>query len=422
MTAAAKIFCSRMRGLNSSFLIARIFLVGVVFLQAGCAGYTSRAIVDPTVAATRLRNGGEIKAEVDALALPLIRSQNIHDVAIGVLTPDGQPHFFNYSIATNDVPGSNTLFQIGSLTKVFVAGLLTILVDEGRLSYDDTVRSILPPDVKVSPELGDVTLGELADHTSGLPREPHTFQQLRFVVAFVFGGINPYQFITKDYLYDYIAAHRVPPKAERKYNYSNLGYGLLAHLIEIKTRRSLPDLIREKICRPLNLRDTVFVLSPEQRTRVQQGHAGDEPRFWPRNVKMNAWDMGEIMRASGEMYSTTADLMTFAKSNLGLLGSPLDPLLARNEQVQVRAPGEDITYGWMINHYPEWGANIQYMNGVMAGFSSYLGLETDKKLAVVVLYSNFNWQDKIGHNLLLRLANSEIQSAPATNSPAVTSY
>jgi CubicO group peptidase (beta-lactamase class C family) len=421
MTAAAKNFRRRMRELNSPFLRAIIFFIGIILLQTGCAGYTSRSIVDPTIAATRLHNGGEIKTEVDALALPLIRSQNIHDVAIGVLTPDGQPHFFNYSIATN-APGSNTLFQIGSLTKVFVAGLLTILVDEGKLSYDDTVRSILPPDVKITPELGAVTLGELADHTSGLPREPHTFQQLRFVVAFVFGGINPYQFITKDYLYDYIATHHVPPKAERKYNYSNLGYGLLAHLIEIKTGRSLPDLIQEKICGPLNLHDTVFFLSPEQRTRLQQGHAGDEPRFWPRNVKMNAWDMGEIMRASGEMYSTTSDLLTFAKSNLGLLGSPLDPLLAKNDQVQVRAPGEDITYGWMINRYPEWGANIQYMNGIMAGYSSYIGLETDKKLAVVVLYSNFNWQDKVGHNLLLRLANSKIQSAPATNSPVVASH
>jgi CubicO group peptidase (beta-lactamase class C family) len=405
-----------------NFPILSAILIFLAALGTGCAGYTSRSTVDPTAAAARLHNGGELKTEVDALARPLIVSENVHDMAVGILTPDGQPHFFNYSVTTNNLPGTNTLFQIGSITKVFVASLLIILEHEGKLKYTDTVRSILPPDVKVSPDMADVTLGELADHTSGLPREPHTFQQLRFVVAFVFGGINPYQFIDKDYIDHLIATHGLPPKAERKYNYSNLGYGLLAYLIEVKTGRPLPDLIEEKICVPLHLRDTVFVLTPEQRTRLQQGHAGDEPRFWPRNVKMNAWDMGEIMRASGEMYSTTADLIAFAKSNLGLLGSPLDPLLAENEQVQVRAPGEDITYGWMINRYPEWGANIQYMNGIMAGYSSYIGLETDKKLAVVVLYSNFNWKDKIGHNLLLRLANSKIQPAPATNSPAVTSH
>jgi hypothetical protein len=62
------------------------------------------------------------------------------------------------------------------------------------------------------------------------------------------------------------------------------------------------------------------------------------------------------------------------------------------------------------------------MNGIMAGYSSYIGLETDKKFAVVVLYSNFNWQDKIGHNLLLRLANSKIQSATATNLPVAPSH
>jgi CubicO group peptidase (beta-lactamase class C family) len=324
-------------------------------------------------------------------------------------------HFFNYSVSPSQTPTPDTIFQIGSITKVFVASLLAILVQEGRLSYDDTVRDILPPDIKVSSDMGAVTLGELAAHTSGLPREPHTFQQFRFAVAFVFGGINPYQFITKDYLYKYIATHRLPAESKGKYNYSNLGYGLLAHLIEVKTGRSLPDLIQEKICAPLNLRDTVFVLSPEQRKRLQQGHAGDEPRFWPRNVKMSDWDMGEIMRASGEIYSTPRDLLAFAKANLGLLGSTLDAVIAQDERVIVRAPGEDITYGWMINRYPQWDANIMYMNGIMAGYSSYIGLEADKKIAVVVLYSNFNWQDKIGHNLVLRLANADLPVLTKSN-------
>jgi CubicO group peptidase (beta-lactamase class C family) len=412
MIAAGTYFLNWILNQKPPFLFGLVCLLGAALLQTGCNGYTSRQVLDPAAAVTRLQGGEKIKAEVDRLARPLIASREDHDLAVGVLTPDGVVHYFGYSVSRP--PGPDTIFQIGSVTKVFVASLLVILVQEGELNYDDTVRSILPSSVKVSPGVGAVTLRELVTHTSGLPREPHTIRQLYHVVNFVFGGENPYDFITKDYLYKYISTYRVEPKAERGYCYSNLGYGLLAKLIEVKTGRSLPDLIEEKICRPLGLRDTGFTLTPEQRKRLEQGHAGDEPRFFPRNHPMPDWDMGEIMRASGGMYSTVNDLMTFAKSNLGMLGNSLDPVFARTRQVAIRTPDEDITLGcWMIDHYPDWGTSITFMNGILSGYSSYLGMDTEKKIAVVVLSSNFNWKDKVGQNLLLRLASARGTNAPA---------
>jgi len=408
----ATTLCNWMRNQNPSFPFAAACLLGAVFLQTGCNGYTSRQVLDPTVAVARLRAGEDMKNEVDRLAQPLIVSHEDHDLAVGVLTSNGVVQCYGYS--ASQPPGPDTLFQIGSVTKVFVASLLVILVQEGQLHYDDTVRSILPPGVKVSPDVGAVTLRELATHMSGLPREPHNLKQLQHIVDFVFAGRNPYDFITRDYLYKYIGSERLKPKAERVYCYSNLGYGLLANLIEVKTGRSLPDLIQEKICGPLNLRDTVFALTVEQRKRLQQGHAGDEPRFFPRNRPMPDWDMGKIMRASGGMYSTVHDLMAFAKSNLGMSGGSLDPVWAETQQVAIHTPDEDITPGWMIDRYPDWGTSITFMNGILSGYSAYLGMDTDKKIAVVVLSSNFNWQDKVGQNLLLRLA-----AAQETNSPAM---
>src|SRR5665213_1325362 len=256
MITATTFFKDRMKNLNLSFPLAAACLLGTAMLQTGCNGYTSRQVLDPTAAAARLRSGENMKDEVDRLARPLIASREDHDLAVGVLTPDGAVHCYGYCVATP--PGPDTIFQIGSVTKVFVASLLVILVQEGQLHYDDMVRSILPPSVKVSPDVGAVTLRELATHMSGLPREPHNLRQLKHVVDFVFAGRNPYDFITRDYLYKYIGTKRLQPKAERVYCYSNLGYGLLANLIEVKTGRSLPDLIQEKICGPLNMRDTVF--------------------------------------------------------------------------------------------------------------------------------------------------------------------
>src|SRR3954463_9888717 len=116
-----------------SCLFATTLLSTFAILGVSCKGYTSRQITDPAPAITRLRAGGELKSEVDRLAEPLIASHEVHDIAVGVLTSDGALHSFNYGGAP--LPGPNTIFEIGSVTKAFVAGVLAILVEEGQLHY-----------------------------------------------------------------------------------------------------------------------------------------------------------------------------------------------------------------------------------------------------------------------------------------------
>jgi CubicO group peptidase (beta-lactamase class C family) len=261
--------------------------------------------------------------------------------------------------------------------------------------------------VKVNDGVGELTLYELAVHTAGLPRQPNTLTQMRYFMDFEFAGKNPYAFITKPYLYSFLHTCRVEAKADRGYDYSSIGYGLLAHLMELKTGKSLPELVEEKICGPLHMRDTGFTLTDEQRQRMATPHVGDAPKFLPRNRVLRDWDMGEIMRASGGMHSTIHDLMIFARSNLGLTGQPLDARLALTHRAVIQMPEEDISCGWMINHFPAWGANLTFINGILSGYSAYLGMDMEKKVAVVVLITNFNWVDKVGHNLLLRLAAAE---------------
>ncbi len=381
---------------------AVISLLGVAVLANGCTGYTNRQMLNPAPAVARLRAGGDLKAEVDCLAQPLVTRREVFNLAVGVLTPDGVVH--NYSYGRAPLPAPDTIFEIGSLTKVFVASLAALLVEEGQLRYDDTVRDILPPDVKVSADVGRLTVYQLVTHTSGLPRQPNNLTQMRYFMDFVFAGRNPYGYISRRYLFGYLRDCRLEQAPEPAYFYSSLGYGLLGQLIEIKTGRSIPELVEEKICRPLNLRDTCFALTASQRERLAIGHVGDQPKFIRRNRPMRDWSQGEVMWASGGMYSTVNDLMTFARSNLGLLGQPLDARLAATHPVQIKTPREDVTIGWVVNHYPDWDTSIHYMNGVFAGYSAYLGMDLRKRVAVVVLTSNFNWTDKIGHNLVLRLA------------------
>ena len=389
----------------------RLFILVFAVLLVNACGPFSARLVFPQFS----NHSGpvDIKSEVDELAEPLIDSGESAGLAVGVLTPDGQLSTFGYGTSGIEdgaaKPQSDTIFQIGSLSKLFVSTLLVALVDEGVLQYSDTVRSILPADVVLTPQAGNITLYQLVTHTSGLPREPHSLSQVKHFLAFLFTGANLYSYITKDSLYQYLARFD-PPPLQHDYVYSNLGAGLLAHLMEVKTGQTLPDLIDTRICRPLNLQDTGFILSQQQQRRLAVGHPGDQPLFMSRRSPLMPWDMGEIMRGAGGMYSTTTDLLKLAKANLGLLHHPVAAAFASTQHVQFSRPQEDVAIGWLVNHFPERRQSILYVHGMVAGYSAYLGMNPEKKIAVAVLSNNFNWKDKIGHNLVLRLSEKTAES------------
>ena len=392
----------------TTLLLLAVLWTGLPFLITGCGTFSARVISDPAPAVARLQAGGSIGKEVEGLAQPLIESGEIFGMTVGVLTPDGHTSTFGYGRAglpgDAQQPGGDTIFQIGSVSKLFLTALLALLVDEGALRYEDTVRGILPPDVPFNEEVGKVTLYDLATHTAGFPRQPFTHSQARDFMAFLFTGRNLYAYFDKPYLYYYLGKKQLKPKEEREYVYSNIGFGMLAHLIEVKTGRSCQELIEEKICRPLNLRDTTFVLNAEQKKRLTIGHVGGQPRFMRRGHPMEPWDMGAIMRPSACLYSTVNDLLIFAKANLRMLDHPLEPVLASTQRVQLHQPTEDVAFGWLCNYLGEDRLKVTYKQGVISGYTGYIGMNVESRLAVVVLYNTFSWGDKVGHNLLLRLS------------------
>ncbi len=400
-------------------------VLGLALLVTGCGTFSTRVVSDPAPAAARLQARGSIGPEVDRLAQPLVESGEIYGLAVGVLLPDGRTSAFGYGRTGTpggaQLPAGDTIFQIGSVSKLFLAAVLAVLVDEGALHYEDTVRSILPPDVRFNEEVGKVTLYELATNTGGFPRQPLCLGQLRDFTAFLFAGRNLYAYFDRAYLYQYLRKKHLKPKAAREYVYSNIGFGLLAHLIEVKTGRPYQELLAEKICRPLHLRDTTFVLNQEQRRRLALGHAGGQPRFLRRGHPMEPWDMGDIMRPSGCLYSTVNDLAVFAKASLGMLHHPLEPVLASTQRGQLSRPTEDVAFGWLINYVGDDRRKITYKQGVVSGYSGYLGMDTQARIAVIVLYNTFSWKEDIGHNLLLRLARGLAcpqASFPAASAPA----
>lgn len=380
-----------------------------------CRTTTEVVVYDPAPGVSRLRAGESVAEEVDRLVKPLIASGDHEGMIVAVVDSGGHATTFAYGDAGGPgdpaPPSGDTLFQVGSLTKVFVAALLSVLVEERVLKPGDTVREILPPEVPLSPDAGAITLHELATHTSGLPREPTSPRTLLYAIDYMFTGHNLYRYLTLDRALDYLRDLELPPKAGRRVEYSNLATGLLAHLIEVRTGRTLPDLVAEKITGPLGMHDTVFTPGAARQLRLAQGHVGGHPCLLPRHDPLPPWDLGDFLRGSGGLYSTLEDLMILARVNLGLQPHPLAAIFREMQRPLYRAPREEVALGWIVHSFEGSDVKITYKYGIVSGYSAYLGMNVEKQLAVVVLSNSFQWDDKVGHNLLLRLSGAQ-EAAP----------
>jgi CubicO group peptidase (beta-lactamase class C family) len=377
---------------------------------SGCRTAAGRPVSDPALAVARLRAGGSVRAESDALVEPLLASGEVFGMIVGVVTPDAATQSFSYGrtgrAGDTNAPGPDCLFQIGSLTKLFTATLLMQLEAEGQMRDEDTVRHLLPKELAVSAEAGRLTVHQLATHTGGLPREPFTLNQLRASLDYLLTGHNLYEFLTIPYLQRYLRHAHPRPKTPPEFLYSNLGTGLLGYLITEKTGRPATDLIVEKICRPLGLNDSVFFLDAEQKSRLAVGHVGNQACWKPGNWPLATWDMGDLLRPAAGMYSSMNDLLIFARANLGMLHPPVESALAATHGLQIKTARGGEALGWIINYFDNGRRILTFKDGMASGYHAYIGLDLDAHVAVVVLANKFSWDEKVGHNLLLRVAEA----------------
>ena len=143
-------------------------------------------------------------------------------IVVGVVGPDGRRVVAHGELAT-DAPAEvngDTVFEIGSITKVFTAILLADLAAEGALELETPVQRLLGPDVAVpTRNAAEITLLNLTTHSSGLPRMPNNFRPA--------DAGNPYADYTVAQLYEFLASHELERDIGAEVEYSNLGTGLL---------------------------------------------------------------------------------------------------------------------------------------------------------------------------------------------------
>jgi len=308
-------------------------------------------------------------------------------MAVGVIEPQGRRVIAHGKLGRDDprsVSG-DSVFEIGSVTKVFTALLLADMAQRAELALTDPVGKFLPPEVSVPGRGRSITLRDLATHTSGLPGTPDNLRPAN--------ATNPFADYSVEQLYEFLSGHELRRGVGEAFGYSNIGYALLGHALARHSGVGYEALVRSRILAPLGMNSTAIDLSPDLQSRLAGGH--DSRLQQVPNFELPTF------AGAGALRSTARDLLTFLGAVLGYTDSALAPAMA--EMLTVRMPtgkpGLDIALGWVVRIRGR--DEIVWHGGGTPGYSTFLGYLRKARVGVVVLSNTSTAAvDDIGSHLL----------------------
>jgi serine-type D-Ala-D-Ala carboxypeptidase/endopeptidase len=276
----------------------------------------------------------------------------------------------------------HTLFEIGSISKVFTALVLTDMVRKGEVDLGDPVSKYLPAEITM-PQFANrpITLQDLVTHRSGLPRMPNHMR-----------GIRSEANDSVERMFAFLSTCTLVADTGRKFLYSNLGFGLLGHALANRDGSDLETVLRSRITGPLGLVDTQIRPRVDQTDRLAGGHD---------------WNHGPVpflkfgaMEGAGALKSTATDLIRFLSANIGLIETPIWKTLqfAHIDREDAIGRRVDIGMGWLLLEHQ--GREIILHNGATFGNMAFAAFDKEARRGVVVLANARGAYDDIGLHLL----------------------
>lgn len=296
---------------------------------------------------------------------------------------EGKSFLFNFGVS-NEISRApiteNTIFEIASITKVFTSTALAIEVQKGRMSLNVPVSHYLPGVHLGRIPFQQITLLELATHTSSLPRVPPKIP-------------NGYDF---NKLVSYLEKWKPSQQIGTNYSYSNLGFGLIGYALSAVNGKSYEEVIRDNILIPLNMSSTEIIVPSNLMSRYAQGYSpqGNLAKMFP----LNAWAAGGALR------STSRDMLNFLMANLGVKGPENIIQAMQFAQQGLVKVNDRLTMGLGWQRVNDEGLLLVDKNGGVEGFSSYIGMLPSKKMGIVILANKGKTQiTSLGRKILVQL-------------------
>lgn len=280
----------------------------------------------------------------------------------------------------------DSVFEIGSITKVFTALLLADMVQRREVGLADPVASLLPAGTKIPEKGKPITLLDLATYTSGLPRMPGNFAPG--------DSKNPYADYTDAMMMEFLASHELKHEPGTHYEYANLGFALLGHALATHAGKPYETLVVERLCAPLGLADTRITLTPSMKARRVQAH---DANLFP----TPDWEF-QAFAGAGALHSTANDLCTFVEAAMGQRESPLKEAFALLLSTRRPAykPTPDAALGWFVSSGKL--DETVWKDGGTGGTCSFVGYGRKGQRGGVVLSNAGYWNNinDIGFHLI----------------------
>ena len=300
----------------------------------------------------------------------------VHGATLGIWS-GGQEMLAAHGVlnAATRVPvTTDSLFQVGSITKIWTATMIMQLIDEGLLALDTAVSRALPGVRLGAGDVGDrVTVRHLLTHTSGIDGD-------------IFTDTGRGDECVQRYVDELAGAPSVfAPGAA--YSYSNSGYVLLGRIIEVLDGQSWDESLRERLTRPLSVTRTVTLPEEAILHRAAVGHNRC-------GTPVHVWGLPRSVGPAGLITATASDLLTFARLHLdGGVTADGKRLLSEASVAAMQspcaaipefsAPGAAIGLGWRLSRWDD--RTIIGHDGDTIGQSAYLRIDPEAGVAACLL-------------------------------------
>ena len=371
-----------------------------------------KSILIPTVIGVLLAAGAaraqqvNVEQIVEQKVQPILPENGKGGGVAVAVRMNGTTSFFNYGFANNAQNRrvtEDSIFNLGSVGKVFATTLLAQAVKQGELSLDDPVAKYVT-ELQRGDDIRRVTLGQLASHTSGLPRVPQQYEHWHR------GNYTWPDFVR------FLNSWKADPKHEpgQQYLYSNAAMVLLRVALERRFNTRFAALMHERITVPLGMTSTALPLPRDLLGRAVQGYGqmgkpigrpGEESGTfkWP---------------GAGQIYSSSRDMATFLAANMGELPDrrPMESAMALAQQ-PVFTVNPHFKQGLAWQDVSAGNLTIVDKNGGLPNTSTYIGFAPQQKLGIVILVNRGKQHATgIGRQILHALAQD--QSEPSSEGEA----
>ena len=332
----------------------------------------------------------------------LLPDNNLGGVAVA-LRVNGKTSLYNYGMAdaARQQPiTSDSIFNLASVGKLFATTLLADAVKRGEMRLDDPVARYVT-ELQKGGDIQEVTLGQIASHTSGLPREPgqyETWHRGKYTLPDFIRFLNDWQ----------ADPQHEPGKQDI---YSNLAMILLRLALERRFHEPFATLMKERITGPLGMDSTALQLSPALRARAVQGYGPLGRAIGQPGIGTSS---NMDFAVAGQIFSSPRDMAVFLTANMGELPGHRelqDAMAFAQQGVFTVNPRFTQALAWQIVQRDD--LTVIDKNGGLPVTSTYIGFAPAAKVGIVILENRGRQKTtRVGRQILRELARAMTLDPP----------